>query len=52
MKTLVSIAALALAIAFAAPAFAGPPAPTNQADCKKAGMHWDDATKTCHKGKM
>ncbi len=52
MKTLVSITALALAIAFAAPAFAAPATPTNKADCEKAGLHWDAASNTCLKSKM
>ena len=45
MKSLVSmIAALGLAVAFTAPAFAGPGSlPTNKADCEKAGKMWDDA---------
>ena len=47
MKTLVSMLALALAMAFSAPAFA---APKTQAACEKAGMNWDQATKTCSKG--
>lgn len=51
MKTLVSLIALGLAVAFAAPAFAGGN-PTTKADCEKAGMHWDAKTNTCHKGNM
>lgn len=48
MKSLVSIVvALGLAIAIAAPAFAGP-TPNTKAACEAAGMHWDDNTKTCH----
>jgi hypothetical protein len=53
MKSLVSTIAFTLAVAFAAPAFAGPEtAPANQADCEKAGMKWDSATSTCQEGKM
>lgn len=52
MKTLVSITALALAVAFAAPALAGPATPTNKADCEKAGMKWDATSNACLKGKM
>ena len=48
MKTLVSALALALALAFTAPAFAGPGSlPTNKNDCEKAGKMWDDANKKC-----
>jgi len=54
MKTLVSIlVALGLAVSFAAPAFAGPGAqPLTKADCKKAGLKWNDQTNVCAKGKM
>jgi hypothetical protein len=48
MKTLVSIIALALAVVFTAPAFAGggePPA--TKADCEKAGMTWNAETNKC-----
>ena len=44
MKTLVSMLALALVMAFSAPAFA---APKTQAAC---GMHWDQTAKKCSKG--
>jgi hypothetical protein len=47
MKTLVSMLALALVMAFSAPAFA---APKTQAACEKAGMHWDQTAKKCSKG--
>ena len=48
MKTLVSIFALTLALAFTGPAFAGDvTAAKTQADCQKAGGVWDDATNTC-----
>jgi hypothetical protein len=51
MKNLVSmIIAVGLAVGFAAPAFARHP--TNQADCEKAKMKWDDAAKKCSKGSM
>lgn len=50
MKSVVYTIALAIAVALATPAFAGGATPTNKADCEKAGMHWDDATKKCHKG--
>ena len=49
MKSLVSmIVALGLALAFTAPAFAGPGSlPQNKADCEKAGKMWDEANKKC-----
>ena len=47
MKTLVSMLALALVMAFSAPAFA---APKTQAACENAGMHWDQTAKKCSKG--
>jgi hypothetical protein len=48
MKGLVSILALALALAFAGPAFAGDAtAAKTEADCTKAGGVWDAATNTC-----
>jgi hypothetical protein len=50
MKSVVYVVALAVAVAFSAPAVAGGATPTNKADCEKAGGHWDDATKKCHKG--
>ena len=44
MKSIASILAVAIAIAFTAPAFAGPGSTiTNKADCEKAGKVWDDA---------
>ncbi len=51
MKTLVSLLALSIAVAFTAPAFAAEPAvPTTKAACEKMkDMKWDDATKTCVK---
>ena len=48
MKTLVSILALGLVVAFTAPAFAG--TPKTEAACKKAGMQWDATAKKCSKG--
>ena len=48
MKTLVSVLALSLIVAFSAPAFDG--TPKTQAACEKAGMHWDAAAKKCSKG--
>ena len=49
MKSLVSmIVALGLAVAFTAPAFAGPGSlPTTKADCEKAGKKWEEADKKC-----
>jgi hypothetical protein len=48
MKTIVSIIALALTVAFTAPAFAGPGSTIkNKEDCEKAGKVWDDAGKKC-----
>ena len=50
MRTLVSMLALGLVIAFSAPAFAGTKEPKTQAECTKAGMHWDTSAKKCSKG--
>jgi hypothetical protein len=48
MKSLVTIPAVAVAVAFTAPAFAGPGSTiTNKEDCEKAGKVWDDAGKKC-----
>jgi hypothetical protein len=48
MKGLVSILALALALAFTGPAFAGDvTAAKTEADCTKAGGVWNAATNTC-----
>jgi len=47
MKGLVSILALALALAFTGPAFAGATAAKTEADCTKAGGVWDAATNKC-----
>jgi hypothetical protein len=54
MKTLVSMFALALALAFTGPAFAGAgdvTKATDKASCDKAGGVWDDTAKKCS-GKM
>ena len=48
MKTLTSTFALALALAFTGPAFAGDVTTAkNQADCEKAGGMWDAQTYKC-----
>jgi hypothetical protein len=47
---LVSMLALGLLVAFSAPAFAGTKEPKTQAECTKAGMHWDASAKKCSKG--
>ena len=48
MKSIVSILTVAIAIAFTAPAFAGPGSTiTNKEDCEKAGKVWDAAGKKC-----
>ena len=47
MKTLISIFAVTLALAFTGPAFAGAAAAKTEADCVKAGGTWDAATNTC-----
>ena len=48
MKTLISTFALALALAFTGPAFAGDVTKaTTKADCDKAGGKWDDSMKKC-----
>jgi hypothetical protein len=53
MKTFLSILAVAMAIAFTGPAFAGDvKAAKTEADCKKAGGMWDAATNTCAEKKM
>jgi hypothetical protein len=50
MKKLVSIiVAAGMAFAFASPGLTAEKTPTTKAACEKAKMHWDDATKTCHK---
>jgi hypothetical protein len=53
MKALISTFALALAIAFTGPAFAGDVTKAkNQADCDKAGGTWDATAKVCAEKKM
>jgi hypothetical protein len=53
MKTLLSIFALALALAFTGPAFAGDvTAAKTEADCAKAGGTWNATTNTCEEKKM
>ena len=55
MKTLVSMFALALALGFTVPAFAGAgdvTKATTEADCTKAGGTWDASTKKCSEKKM
>ena len=54
MKTLVSIFAVALALAFTGPAFAAGDvtAAKTKADCHKAGGMWDAKTSACSAKKM
>ena len=53
MKTLLSIFALTLALAFTGPAFAGDVAAAKtKADCHKAGGTWNADTKMCEEKKM
>jgi hypothetical protein len=53
MKTLISIFAVALALAFTGPAFAGDvTAAKTEADCAKAGGTWNATTKMCDEKKM
>ena len=48
MKTFMSMLAVATAVAFTGPAFAGDvTAATNQADCEKAGGLWDANASKC-----
>ena len=48
MRSFVTILAVAIAVAFTAPAFAGPGSTiTNKEDCEKAGKVWNDADKKC-----
>jgi hypothetical protein len=52
MKTLISTFALALALAFTGPAFAGDvSAAKNKPDCEKAGGMWNADTSICSKKK-
>jgi hypothetical protein len=53
MKTVVSILAVALALAFTGPAFAGNlTSAKTAADCAKAGGVWDAKTNICSAKKM
>jgi hypothetical protein len=53
MKTLLSTLALALALGFGMPAFAGDVTTAkNAADCEKAGGTWDAAKNVCSEKKM
>jgi hypothetical protein len=53
MKTLISIFAVTLALAFTGPAFAGDvTAAKTEADCAKAGGTWNATTKVCEEKKM
>ena len=53
MKTVLSIFALALALAFTGPAFAGDvTAAKTEADCAKAGGTWNATTNMCEEKKM
>jgi hypothetical protein len=53
LKRIISALAVALALAFTGPAFAGDvTAAKIHADCKKAGGMWDATTKTCSAKKM
>lgn len=53
MKMLISMFALALALAFTGPAFAGDVTTAkNQADCQKAGGYWDAKAQSCSQKKM
>ena len=53
MKTLLSIFALTLALAFTGPAFAGDvTAAKTEADCTKAGGTWNATTNVCEEKKM
>ena len=53
MKMLISTFAVALALAFTGPAFAGDVTPAKtEADCAKAGGTWNATTKMCEEKKM
>jgi hypothetical protein len=53
MKTLLSIFAVTLGLAFTGPAFAGDvTAAKTEADCAKAGGTWNATTKLCEEKKM
>ena len=48
MRSIASMIALAVALAFTGPAFAGDVTKaTTKADCDKAGGAWDDTAKKC-----
>jgi hypothetical protein len=52
MKTLISIIAVAMALAFTGPAFAGDvKAAKTEADCQKAGGVWDATANVCSEKK-
>ena len=53
MKTLISIFAVTLALAFTGPAFSGDvTAAKTEADCAKAGGTWNATTNMCEEKKM
>ena len=53
MKTILSILALALAVGFTGPAFAGDVSKAKtEADCTAAGGTWDADASTCSKKEM
>jgi hypothetical protein len=53
MKALVSMVAVAVALAVTGPAFAGDVTTAKtQADCEKAGGAWDAAASKCSEKKM
>jgi hypothetical protein len=53
MKSLISTLAVALALAFTGPAFAGDVTKaTDKASCDKAGGTWDAETSKCSEKKM
>jgi hypothetical protein len=53
MKALISLVALAVAVAVTGPAFAGDVTTAKtQADCEKAGGVWDAAKSACSEKKM
>ena len=53
MKTLTSVFAIAIALAFTGPAFAGDVSKAKtEPDCQKHGGMWDAKTNTCSEKKM
>jgi hypothetical protein len=53
MKSLISVFAVAIALAFTGPVFAGDvTAAKTEADCAKAGGTWNATTKMCEEKKM